>query len=86
VKDAYDWIGAKGVYTISRAADFVDQYVIDGTVHGFERAFAKLSDRLRPMQSGLVSDYAAYVVAGMVAVFALLLVVAPYLISKLGGG
>jgi NADH-quinone oxidoreductase subunit L len=86
VKDAYDWVGAKGVYTIARAADFVDQYVIDGTVHGLERAFSGLSNRLRPLQSGLVSDYAAYVVAGLVTVFALLLVVAPYLITKLGGG
>ena len=44
-KAGYDWIGAKGVYTVARAADFFDQYVIDGTVHGFERAFAALSNR-----------------------------------------
>jgi NADH-quinone oxidoreductase subunit L len=84
-KVGYDWIGAKGVYTLARAADFVDQFVIDGTVRGFERMFAAFSDRLRRIQSGFVSDYAAYVVAGLIALFVLLLLVAPYLVSKLGG-
>jgi len=85
-KVGYDWIGAKGVYTIARAADFFDRFVIDGTVHGFERAFAYGSDRLRRIQSGVVSDYAAYVVAGLIALFVILLIVAPYLIAKIGGG
>jgi NADH-quinone oxidoreductase subunit L len=85
-KAGYDWIGAKGVYTVARAADFFDQFVIDGTVHGFERMFAAMSDRLRRIQSGAVSDYAAYVVAGLIAVFVLLLIVAPYLVSRIGGG
>jgi len=84
-KAGYDWIGAKGVYTVARAADFFDQFVIDGTVHGFERMFAALSDRMRRIQSGAVSDYAAYVVAGLIVVFVLLLIVAPYLVSQFGG-
>ena len=84
-KAGYDWIGAKGVYTVARAADFFDQYVIDGTVHGFERAFAALSNRMRRLQTGLVSDYASYVVAGLVALFVLLLLVAPYLVGRFGG-
>ncbi len=84
-KIGYDWIGTRAVYTVARAADFVDQFVIDGTVHGFERIFAGLSERLRRIQSGLVSDYAAYVVAGLLAVFVLLLLVAPYLIATVGG-
>ncbi len=86
MKAGYDWIGAKGVYSIARAADFFDQFVIDGTVHGFERMFAAFSDRLRRIQSGVVSDYAAYVVGGLIAVFVLLLFVAPYLVAKVGGG
>ena len=86
LKAGFDWIGAKGVYTVARAADFVDQFVIDGTVHGFERMFGGLSDRLRRIQSGVVSDYAAYVVAGLIAIFVLLLLVAPYFVAKLGGG
>jgi NADH-quinone oxidoreductase subunit L len=85
-KVGYDWIGAKGVYTVARAADFFDQFVIDGTVHGFERMFGALSDRLRRIQSGVVSDYAAYVVAGLVTLFVLLLIVAPYLVYRFGGG
>jgi len=85
-KVGYDWVGAKGVYTVARAADFFDRFVIDGTVHGFERAFAYGSDRLRRIQSGVVSDYAAYVVAGLIALFVLLLIVAPYLVAKIGGG
>ena len=84
-KDGYDWIGAKGVYTVARAADFFDRYVIDGTVHGFERAFAGLSDRARRVQTGLVSDYAAYFIGGLIALFALLLVVGPYLVAHFGG-
>ena len=64
------------IYRVARAADFFDQFVIDGTVRGFERAFAGLSDRLRRIQSGFVSDYAAYVVAGLITVFVLLLFVA----------
>ncbi len=85
IKAGYDWIGAKGVYTVARAADFFDRFVIDGTVHGFERMFGGASDRLRRIQTGLVSDYAAYVVAGLVTVFVLLLLVAPYLVAKVGG-
>jgi len=85
-KVGYDWVGLKGVYTIARAADFFDRFVIDGAVHGFERGFAALSNRMRRIQSGVVSDYAAYVVAGLIALFVILLLVAPYIVSRLGGG
>jgi NADH-quinone oxidoreductase subunit L len=85
MKIAYDWVGLRAVYGIARGADFVDRYVIDGTVRGFERLFASLSNQLRRAQSGLVSDYAAYLVAGLIGVFVLLLIVAPYLLAKFGG-
>ena len=84
-KIGYDSVGSKGVYTLARAADFFDQFVINGTIHGFERAFAALSNRMRRIQTGLVSDYAAYVVAGLVTVFVLLLLVAPYFVGRFGG-
>jgi NADH-quinone oxidoreductase subunit L len=84
-KVGYDAFGLKVVYSIARAADFFDRFVIDGTVHGLERIFAALSERLRRMQSGVVSDYAAYVVAGLLAVFVLLLIVGPYLLARFGG-
>ncbi|MCI4351169.1 MAG: NADH-quinone oxidoreductase subunit L [Thermoplasmata archaeon] len=84
MKDAYDWIGLRGVYTIARAADFVDRYVIDGTIHGVERTFAELSRRLRKIQTGVVSDYAAYVVAGLAAFLLLLIFVAPWFLHAWG--
>jgi NADH-quinone oxidoreductase subunit L len=85
MKVAYDWVGLRAVYGFSRGADFVDRYVIDGTVRGLERLFASMSNQLRRAQSGLVSDYAAYIVAGLIGVFVLLLIVAPYLLAKFGG-
>jgi NADH-quinone oxidoreductase subunit L len=84
-KVGYDALGMKVVYTVARGADFVDRFVIDGTVRGLERIFAAASDKLRRMQSGVVSDYAAYVVAGLLAVFVLLLIVGPYILARLGG-
>ncbi|MCI4373461.1 MAG: NADH-quinone oxidoreductase subunit L [Thermoplasmata archaeon] len=86
MKVGYDWIGLRLVYGISRGADFLDRYVIDGTVRGLEQVFSTLSNQLRRAQSGVVSDYAAYVIAGLLGVFVLLLIVAPYLLAKLGGG
>jgi NADH-quinone oxidoreductase subunit L len=86
MKAAYDAIGQRGVYTVARAADFVDRFVIDGAIHGFERGFGGLSDRLRKLQTGLVSDYASYVVIGLLAVVVLLLLVAPFLVARFGGG
>ncbi len=85
-KVAYDWVGLRLVYGISRGADFVDRYVIDGTVRGLERVFGSVSNGLRRAQTGAVSDYAGYVIAGLLGVFVLLLIVAPYLLSKMGGG
>ncbi len=85
-KVGYDSIGLKGVYTISRAADFFDRFVIDGTIRGLQRMFAFASNRARALQSGFVSDYAAYVVAGLLGLFVLLLIVGPYLLGRLGGG
>jgi NADH-quinone oxidoreductase subunit L len=84
-KEAVDAFGLTVVYSAARAADFFDRFVIDGTVRGLERMFAAASDRLRRMQSGVVSDYAAYVVAGLVAVFVLLLIVGPYVLARFGG-
>jgi proton-translocating NADH-quinone oxidoreductase chain L len=85
-KAGYDWIGAKGVYTIARAADFADRYVIDGAVRGMERTFARLSNGARRLQTGVVSDYAAYVIVGLVGFLVLLLYVAPWIATVWGGG
>jgi NADH-quinone oxidoreductase subunit L len=84
-KIAYDWVGTKAVYTLARASDFVDRYIIDGTVRGFEAIFAGSSNRLRRLQTGVVSDYAAYVVTGLVALIILLLFLGPYVLRLWGG-
>ena len=86
LKDAFDWVGLRGMYTVARAADLVDQYVSDGAIRGIERLFAALSNGLRRIQSGVVSDYAAYVATGVVGLIVLVLFVAPYLESLLRGG
>jgi NADH-quinone oxidoreductase subunit L len=86
MKDAYDWVGATGMYGLARGADFVDRFVIDGTVRGFERTFAALSDKMRKLQTGVVSDYAAYVVVGVIGLIVLLLYVGPWITGALGGG
>jgi NADH-quinone oxidoreductase subunit L len=83
-KDAYDAIGLRGMYALARAADFVERYVIDGTVHGLERAFAGLSNRLRRIESGVVLDYAAFLVSGLLFLLLLLLVIAPWVLSAGG--
>ncbi|MCI4341200.1 MAG: NADH-quinone oxidoreductase subunit L [Thermoplasmata archaeon] len=83
-KDAYDAIGLRGLYGLSRAADFVERYMIDGTVHGLERAFGGLSNRLRHIESGVVLDYAAFLVSGLLFLLLFLLVIAPWLVSTGG--
>jgi NADH-quinone oxidoreductase subunit L len=85
VKIAYDAFGLRVVYTLARAADFVDQYVIDGTVKALERAFGGLSDRTRRIQSGVVLDYAGFIVGGLVALLVFLLVLAPWVVTTWGG-
>jgi NADH-quinone oxidoreductase subunit L len=85
VKAGVDWFGLRVVYTVSRFLDFVDEYIIDGTVHGFERLFADLSTRMRRLQSGVVLDYAAYVVVGLAIFLVFLYLIAPA-IPALGGG
>ncbi|HEV2316389.1 MAG TPA: NADH-quinone oxidoreductase subunit L [Thermoplasmata archaeon] len=85
LKDAYDAFGLRVIYTLARAADFVDQYVIDGTIRALERAFGGLSDRARRIQSGVVLDYATFIVGGLVALLVFLLVVAPWVVTTWGG-
>ena len=76
-KTAYDALGLRLVYALARAADFVERFIIDGAVRGTERLFARGSDRLRTIQSGVVSDYASYVVVGLVGLLILLVLVGP---------
>jgi NADH-quinone oxidoreductase subunit L len=45
---------------------FVDVKVIDGAVNGVARLWGWAGDRLRPLQTGRVQNYAMYVFGGMV--------------------
>jgi len=84
VKAFYDWVGLTLVYGGSRIADWFERYVIDGTIHGFERLGTASSNALRRGQSGLVSDYASYVVLGVIGLLLLLLFVAPIVLATVG--
>ncbi len=86
MKVGYDWIGQRAVYSVARAADFFEQFVIDGTIRGIEGTFARMSDGLRRIQTGVVSDYAAYVVTGVIGLLLLLLFLGPWIVTALGGG
>jgi NADH-quinone oxidoreductase subunit L len=85
VKAFYDWVGLTLVYGGSRLADWFERYVIDGTIHGFERLGTAASNALRRGQSGLVSDYASYVVVGVIGLLLLLLFIAPLVLASVGG-
>ena len=85
VKAGVDWFGLRVVYPAARFFAFVDEYLIDGTVHAFERLFSDLSIRLRRVQSGVVLDYAAYVVVGLAVFLVFFYLIVPA-IPALGGG
>jgi NADH-quinone oxidoreductase subunit L len=85
MKAGYDALGLRIVYGGSRLGDFFERYVIDGTIRGIERLAARLSESLRKAQTGLVSDYASYVIAGVVGLLILLLFVAPFVLASIGG-
>jgi NADH-quinone oxidoreductase subunit L len=84
--DAYDGLAHGVVLGFSRACDWFDRYVIDGTIHGFERVFEATSNKLRQMQTGLVSSYASWIVLGIVIIVAFFLYGVPHLSSFWGGG
>ena len=51
---------------------FFDAKVIDGTVNGVARLWGWIGDRLRPLQTGRVQNYAMYVFGGMVVLVVVL--------------
>ena len=52
----------------------VDVRIIDGTVNGVARGTLALSQRLRKVQTGLVSNYALAIALGMVVIVGVYLV------------
>ena len=51
---------------------FFDAKVIDGAVNGVARLWGWVGDRLRPIQTGRVQNYAMYVFGGMVVLVVVL--------------
>jgi NADH-quinone oxidoreductase subunit L len=84
--DAYDGLAHGVVLGLARAFDWFDRYVIDGTIHGFERVFAAASTKARQAQTGLVSSYASWIILGIVLIVAFFLYGVPHLSSLWGGG
>jgi NADH-quinone oxidoreductase subunit L len=66
-QDEYQVWLAEGLTTnIARAADTFDQGVIDGTVNGISSVSLFSGDRVRRIQTGVVSNYAALLTTGLV--------------------
>jgi NADH-quinone oxidoreductase subunit L len=60
---------------LSRALVYFDNRGVDGAVNGLSAGFGGGSSRLRRMQTGFVRSYALSMLAGTVAVVAVLLAV-----------
>ena len=73
-KAAYDWIGLKVIYGLSKVVDFFDRKVIDSIVNAISAASVKGGNYLRRVQTGFVQTYAAIVVVGILLVAVLLFI------------
>lgn len=69
----YNEIGWKLGYGVARGVEFVDTQVIDGTVNALSSAVAGGGESISKMQTGNVRDYAAVIMIGIVALFALII-------------
>ena len=86
INAAYEGFGERVVLTVARAFDWTDRYVLDGTIHGFEQVFSRLSQQARRLQTGIVSSYALWVVVGLLALLVFFLYAVPVIAPMLGGG
>ncbi|KAB1196798.1 MULTISPECIES: NADH-quinone oxidoreductase subunit L [Haloferax] len=67
-QDEYQvWIATGVVQPISRVLDKFDQGVVDGVVNGVSSVSLFLGSRMRRIQSGVVSNYAALLTLGLTA-------------------
>ena len=67
-QDEYQvWLAEKVTLPLARLADRFDQTVIDGAVDGVSTVSLFSSDRVKRIQTGIVTNYAALLVAGFVA-------------------
>jgi NADH-quinone oxidoreductase subunit L len=63
------WLATGVTQPIARACNAVDQLAIDGIVNGTSSVSLYTGDRLRRIQTGTVTTYAALVVLGLLALF-----------------
>ncbi|WP_306057301.1 NADH-quinone oxidoreductase subunit L [Natronococcus wangiae] len=67
-QDEYQvWLAEGLTLPLARAADRFDQTVIDGAVDGVSTASLFGSDRVKRIQTGIVTNYAALLVTGFIA-------------------
>ena len=59
------WLADGVTRRTARASDSFDQVVIDGTVNGISTVSLGISDRVRRVQTGLVTEYAALIAMGV---------------------
>ncbi len=66
-QDEYQvWLAERVTLPLSRAADRFDQTVIDGSVNGVSTASLFGSSRIKRLQTGIVTNYAALLVTGFI--------------------
>ncbi|WP_440769577.1 NADH-quinone oxidoreductase subunit L [Natronorubrum sp. DTA28] len=72
-QDEYQvWLARGFTLPLSRAADRFDQTVIDGSVNGISTASLFGSSWVKRLQTGIVTNYAALIVAGFIALLVFL--------------
>ncbi len=69
--EAYNLILVKGGLAFEKGVWAFDRYVIDGAVNGTGFLTGFVSQKLRKVQTGFVSNYALYITVGLVAVIGL---------------
>ncbi|MFP8955847.1 NADH-quinone oxidoreductase subunit L [Natrialbaceae archaeon A-CW3] len=72
-QDEYQvWLAENFTLPLARAADRFDQTVIDGVVNGVSSVSLFGSGRMTRLQSGVVTNYAALIIAGFIALLVVL--------------
>lgn len=65
--EIYTALAHGAVYSFSLALDVFDRYIVDGLVNGVAFAFKGFGGALRRVHSGYATDYAVWIMAGVVA-------------------
>jgi len=72
-QDEYQvWLAEGFTLQLARAADRFDQTVIDGVVNGTSTISLFGSDRMKRLQTGIVTNYAALLVGGFIGLLLVL--------------